>query len=247
MNAMVISLIKKAARLVGAEVHRYNPTTSDSARMRRIFDYQEIDLILDVGANTGQYACFVRKIGYQGRIVSFEPQTEAYGKLVEARRNDRLWEIAPQTAIGDRNGQVTINLSKNSVSSSILPMLNSHRSLEPESVYASQETVEIRTLDTIAAKYLAGVHSVYLKIDVQGYEKNVLLGATSILPKIKGIQIEMSLLPLYDGELLFKDMIVYMEHLGYDLYALIPGFTDNNTGRLLQVDGVFFRKSESNP
>jgi FkbM family methyltransferase len=242
MNAMIKTLIKKAARLVGVEVHRFNPTSSDSARMLRIFYHQGIDLILDIGANTGQYARFVREIGYQGRIVSFEPQSEAYAKLVEARRNDLLWEIAPQVAIGDRDGQVTINLSKNSVSSSILPMLDSHRSLEPESVYANQETVDIRTLDTIAEKYLAGMQSVYLKIDVQGYEKNVLLGATRILPKIKGIQMELSLLPLYDGELLFKDMIVYMEHLGFELYALIPGFTDNDTGRLLQVDGVFFRK-----
>lgn len=237
------ALLKKTLRKIGLEVQRFLPECSDAARMQRILQYQEIDLVLDVGANVGQYGRYLREIGYTGKIISFEPLSSAYEQLTAVSRKVPLWEIAPCAAIGNRDGEITINISKNSVSSSTLPMLALHRSVAPEAEYCASETVKIFKLDTIASAYIdKNSHSMYLKIDVQGQEMHVLEGASQILRSVKGIQLELSLVPLYEGETLFRDMLDYLGKLGYELYAVIPGFTDMKSGRLLQLDGIFFRK-----
>jgi FkbM family methyltransferase len=235
-------LLKKAFRKCGVEVRKYSPDTSEAARIQRLLTFHNIDLVLDVGANVGQYAKYLREIGYAGKIVSFEPLSSAYSQLVAASRKDPLWEIAPRAAIGDRNGEIKINISKNSFSSSVLPMLDSHLSSAPESAYIATEKVKLCKLDTVAPIYIGDTpHSVYLKIDVQGFELKVLEGAVRILPKILGIQLELSLIPLYDGGILFSEMIDKMEQAGYELHAVIPGFTDVKSGRMLQMDGIFIK------
>src|SRR5208337_3648960 len=83
---------------------------------------------------------------------------------------------------------------------------------------------------------------IFLKLDVQGFEYKVLQGAEQFLAHVAGIQIELSLVPLYDGEHLFHPMLHDLEERGYDLWSLIPGFVDPETGRLLQLDTIFFRK-----
>ncbi len=234
--------IKKLIRSFGYEVRKYTPDRSDEARLGRFLQYHNINLVFDVGGNVGQYATSLRRMGYQGRIVSFEPLERAHALLVSSSRNDDLWTIAPRAAIGDRDGQISINVAKNSVSSSVLPMLDTHKNHAPDSVYFSVETVPIYKLDTIAPDYLGQEDaSVYLKIDVQGYESQVLAGASRILPRIKGIQLELSLVPLYEGERLFQEMLILLDKLGFELHAVIPGFTEMQSGRLLQMDGIFFR------
>jgi len=239
----VKDIIQSIARKCHFEVRKYSPESSDVARLQRIFSYHEIDLVFDVGANIGQYAKHLRQFGYSGRIVSFEPLSSAHAKLVAASNNDPLWEVAPRTAIGNRDGEISINISTNSVSSSVLPMLELHTKSAPESEYYASETVKLSRLDTAASIYLSqSAQSIYLKIDVQGLETQVLEGASQILPSVKGIQLELSLVPLYEGEPLFRDMLDNMNKLGYELFAVIPGFTDMKSGRLLQLDGIFFKK-----
>lgn len=222
---------------------RYEARSSEAAQMRLLLNYHKIDLVLDVGANIGQFATFLRDIGYSGKIVSFEPLSSAYSQLKKATAKDVLWELAPRTAIGDADSEITINLSKNSQSSSVLKMLDLHLQAAPEAVYVDTEVVKLSKLDTVAQDYIGtNTRSIFLKIDVQGFERQVLEGASQILQKIKGIQIELSLVPLYEGQLLFRETIDKMDRLGYELQALIPNFADPQTGRLLQLDGVFFRK-----
>ena len=240
---MLKKVIKKLARKLGFEVRRYKPATSEVARMQQLFAYHNIDLVLDVGANIGQYARFLREFGYSGKIVSFEPLSSAYSQLKTASSKDSLWEVAPRTAIGNENNEITINISANSYSSSVLDVLDSHVNAAPDSAYIGSETVKLSRLDTIAQEYIKkDATSIFLKIDVQGFEKQVIEGATQILPQIQGIQVELSLVPLYQGQLLFKEMLDFLEELGYELHAVIPGFTDPKTGRLLQMDGIFFKK-----
>ncbi|MCU0536473.1 MAG: FkbM family methyltransferase [Hydrococcus sp. Prado102] len=211
--------------------------------MQRIFAYHKIDLVLDVGANIGQYVNLLRESGYSGRIVSFEPLSSAHSKLQALSSKDPLWEIAPRTAIGDKDGEIAINISQRSASSSILPMLESHIKVAPDSTYCGSETVKLSQLNTIAKNFIKNdTKSIFLKIDVQGFEKQVIEGATQILPLVKGIQLELSLVPLYKDQALFEEMLEQMKKLGYDLYALSPGLVDPETGRLLQMDGIFFKR-----
>jgi FkbM family methyltransferase len=195
---MFKKIIKKLSRSLGIDLKRYNVQTSEAARMQQLLDYHKIDLVLDVGANVGQYAKSLRDLGYSGRIVSFEPLSSAYSQLKTASKKDLLWEIAPQTAIGNQEGEIIINIAGNSYSSSALPMLDAHLESAPESAYSGSETVKLSRLDTLAKDYIKSeTKSIFLKIDVQGLEKQVLEGATAILPLVKGIKLELSLVPLY--------------------------------------------------
>ena len=239
---MLKKTIKKLARSLGVDLKRYNVQTSEAAKMQRLLAYHNIDLVFDVGANIGQYAKLLRELGYSGRIVSFEPLSSAYSQLKAVSKKEPLWEIAPQTAIGNQEGEIVINIAGNSYSSSALPMLDAHLESAPESAYSGSETVKLSRLDTIAKDYIKSeTKSIFLKIDVQGLEKQVIEGATAILPLVKGIKLELSLVPLYEGQVLFKEMIDIVEKLGYELYGIEPGFTAEKTGRMLQMDGIFFK------
>ncbi len=237
-----LEIINKLARKLGIELRKYTPSHSKVARMKQLFTYHKIDLVLDVGANVGQYAEFLRGFGYSGRIVSFEPLSSAYSQLKALSNKDPMWEVAPRTAIGNEDGEITINISANSYSSSVLDMLESHSGVRSDSAYCGSEKVALSRLDTIAQKYIKNdTNSIFLKVDVQGFERQVLEGATQILPQMNGIQLELSLVPLYKDQSLFKEMLKLMEQLGYELHAVIPAFTDLKTGRLLQMDGIFFK------
>ena len=152
-----------------------------------------------------------------------------------------MWEAYPRCALGDHNGEVEINIAGNSESSSMLPMLESHRSAAPESAYVGKQIVPIKTLDAVAGQYLKDARAPFLKIDTQGYEWQVLDGARDTLPHLKGILVELSLLPLYDGQHLWREVIDRLEAEGFTLWAFKPEFSDQSQGRTLQVDGVFYR------
>lgn len=227
---------------LGLEVRRLKNVSSAAQLVSSLRKF-DIDLVLDVGANKGQFALDIRQYGYAGRIVSFEPLSQAHGQLLRSSAGDPMWDAYPRCALGDHNGEVEINIAGNSESSSILPMLESHRSAAPESAYQGKEIVPINTLDAVAGQYLKDARAPFLKIDTQGFEWHVLDGAHDILPHIKGILVELSLVPLYDGQHLWRDVIDRLETAGFTLWAFQPVFSDRSQGRSLQVDGIFYRTS----
>lgn len=207
----------------------------------KLLKYYNINKIFDVGANTGQYAETVFNNGYNGKIVSFEPLTEAYNTLLRKKNKYKQWKIAERCAIGEEDKEIFINVSKNLVSSSILPMVDSHLKHAPDSQYIDKETVQMFKLDTICPKYIENDDILFLKLDVQGYEKFVLMGSEKLLNSLKGIQLECSLVPLYEGEMLFIETIKNIESKGFTLCEIIPGISDTSSGRLLQADCIFFK------
>lgn len=228
------------AKRFGFDIVRYEPKSHPLARRKQLLDSYNVDLVLDVGANTGQYATELREIGYRGRIVSFEPLSSAYRVLSEMSAGDMLWDTYNH-ALGDEEGDATINIAGNSWSSSLLDMLPAHVESEPESKYIGEEEIHIKTLDSVYPAIVKDAQQVYLKIDTQGFEEHVINGAKVSLKSIGTVQLEMSLTPLYASELLFDEMYQKLADEGYELVALEPGFTDEKTGRLMQVDGIFHR------
>lgn len=240
---MVIDVLKGIARSCGVELRRFAPASSFVAQQRMMYAAHQIDLVFDVGANVGQFGVELRRqIGFRGRIVSFEPTSRAHGQLCRAAQGDPLWEVAPRTAIGAEEGLVTINIASNSVSSSVLPMLQSHQQAAPESRYADSEVVPVKPLDSVASSYLEGRARALLKIDTQGFEWQVLQGASETLNRVVGVQLELSLIPLYEGQKLMDELVDELRARGFDLWAISPVFADPRTGRLLQVDAAFFRR-----
>jgi len=143
-------------------------------------------------------------------------------------------------ALGNFDGRIEINVSGNSQSSSILEMNETHLNTAPASKYIGKEIVEIRTLNSLFKELNISDRPVYMKIDTQGFEKNVLLGANSFLNSIKAVQLEMSVQPLYQGEELYYQLSDYLYQGGFRLVKIVRGLTKSD-GELLQFDGVFMR------
>ena len=137
---------------------------------------------------------------------------------------------------------MVLNVAGNSLSSSLLPMLPAHERAAETSRYAATESVRLARLDRIGREYLSGINRPFLKIDTQGYEDRVLAGATGILASFVGIELELSLVPLYEGQLLYDAMIDRLRGLGFELFGVFPGYVAETTGRTLQFDGVFVRR-----
>jgi FkbM family methyltransferase len=237
MLATLKSHMWSAAHAMGYDIHR---THED--RATALFSQLGIDLLLDVGANKGQYARALRISGYKGDILSFEPLRAAHTRLLALAGNDPNWTIADRMAVGDRSCEVEINVAGNSASSSILPMLDAHLAAAPHSRYIAKEMVPLRRLDDVLESKVDG-RKIFLKLDVQGFEGCVLNGAEQILAKALALQIEMSLVPLYQGELLMPEMCQLLRGKGFEVWDLQPGLRDLATGRLLQVDAVFTKQT----
>jgi FkbM family methyltransferase len=202
---------------------------------------QAIETVLDVGANVGQFGADLRRAKYTGAIVSVEPLGDAYRQLARRAAADPLW-TAERAAVSDEPGTLTMNVSANSVSSSVLPMRGEHTSAAPDARYVATEEVPATTVDALVATHGLDPATTLLKIDVQGYEKAVLDGAAQTLPKLAAVRTEMSLTPLYEGQTLMPEMIVFLDAQGFDLWLVERGFTDPRTRRVLQMDGIFFRR-----
>lgn len=233
--------LRRIFQVVGLDLHRYRPEASDSGQLVTMLSRHNVDIVFDVGANTGQFATTLRRAGYTGRLVSFEPLSSAHAELLEASRGDKQWDIAPRVAIGDNEGEIEIHIAGNSVSSSALEMLESHAKAAPDSAFVGTERVPLTRLDTVAGTYLGADAVSFLKIDTQGYEDRVLDGATALLQEAKGLQLELSLVPLYEGQQLFDVLVERLRTMGFSIWAIWPGFFDPHNGRMLQVDATFFR------
>lgn len=222
---------------MGFQIKRY-PSEDVKNRMTAI-SYHNITHILDVGANSGQYAMGLREFGYLGKISSFEPQKTAFEQLKSKSTNDKDWDIYP-FGLGQKDEVVTINVTQNSFSSSILPMTELHSSNAEKTDIIYTEEIQIKKLDTLTPQLVTPFEKTLLKIDTQGFEKDVLLGALESLPKFTLLQVEMSLFHLYAGETLFYDMIHFLHQHDFRLYALEgDNLSNKKTGQLLQIDGIF--------
>ncbi len=120
-------------------------------------------------------------------------------------------------------------------------MLDLHTGAAPTSATVRTEQVPLVRLDDAAAPYCQPHDRLFLKIDTQGYEWQVLQGAPHLLSLAIGVQLELSLVPLYQDQMLMPTLMEFLTARGFQLWGLTPGFTDPRTGQMLQVDGVFFR------
>lgn len=235
------TFVRRQFHRAGYDLHRLIPEMNPVFQLQQGLERFGIDLVIDVGANEGQFGRDIRSMGYRGRIASFEPLTAAHAQLLRAAHGDTAWSVHPRCAVGDRDDSVTINVARNSVSSSLLPMTDAHESAARNSAYIGAEQVPLVRLDSVAADYLDGASAPFLKIDTQGFEWAVLDGAAKLLPRLRGVLCELSLVHLYEGQHLWLDVIHRLEGEGLRTWAVQPGFTDHRSGRTLQLDAMFFR------
>jgi FkbM family methyltransferase len=227
-------------RAPDASWNAWQERIADEAR-RRVLAKRNIGLMIDVGANTGGFGTSIRNSGYRGQIVSFEPQRDCLAELRANAQRLGPWHVVPK-AVGAETGTLEIHVAGNSLSSSLLPMLDSHTTAAPESRYVATEQVEVVRLDDALAEAGFGDRKdLYLKIDTQGYEWTVLQGAPATLDRAIVLEMELSFVPLYEGQKLFDELVAHVASKGFALHSMNEVFVDPATDRLLQVDGVFVR------
>ena len=229
--------IQKVLRIFGYDIVSFSPHTRIDVRMYWI-NKLGIDLLLDVGANEGQFVGWMRQRGYEGSIISFEPQSSAFSLCQKRWKNDANWH-GVHAALGEETGEVEMHIAGNSVSSSILPMLDSHVNALPQSAIVDKEQVKIMQLDQQISELGNNAKFIYLKIDTQGYEIPVLKGCSDHLQKVAFIELELSLVELYDGQELLPEVLTQVQEMGFTPVWLEQGFSDAESPRMLQVDGFF--------
>lgn len=182
--------------------------------LKQLLSQLKIDCVLDVGANRGQFASELRKIGYTGLIVSFEPIGSEYTVMQALFKNDDNWR-GFQIALGSKDESATIMIPNLTVMSSILQPIGPEKNLR-------EETFEIRRLDGLLPDLIEqlGVSNVFLKMDTQGYDLEVFKGADDCLETIAGLQSEISIRPLYKDMPHYTEVFEVYENAGFSLYNL---------------------------
>jgi len=236
----VRDLARRLLNRMGVDVVRYSPVPRHLERRAHLLRRFAPAVVLDVGANAGLYGSELRRIGYRGRIVSWEPLSSAYAPLAAMASRDGAWETV-HAALGAAPGRARLHVSANSWSSSLHPMLDVHLEAAPDSRYVASETVRVETLDDAWEGRVRAKGGAWLKIDTQGHERDVLVGAEASLPRIDTVELEMSPVGLYEGEARFTEMFDWLVARGFACVHLQPGLYHPGDERLLSLDGCFHR------
>jgi FkbM family methyltransferase len=211
-----------------------------SPRARRSVLLTDIDVLVDVGANAGQFAEWIRRLGFRGRIVSFEPTRRAYSRLQENSARDGAWECH-RLALGERREEAEIHVAAEPVASSFLVPTPATVAAAPGMASSTTERVSVARLDEVWCELIGeGKDRCYLKVDVEGYELSVLGGAEKVLGAVRLLELELSLCPVYENGPLLVDVVKHLSDRGYSVVSLEPnqGLDD---GQIMMMDCIFRR------
>ncbi len=225
--------IKSIAHALGIEIGKYRQIIHPLSFLTHL----NIQTILDIGANEGQFAAEVRSWLPEAALYSFEPLTECYKKLVASRKSDHHFQ-AFQLALGQTAATIPMHKSSYTPSSSLKTMTTEHKEAFPHSARETIEKVEVERLDDVAKKINLR-DNLLIKMDVQGFEDQVILGGPETVRRAKVIFIEASFVELYSGQALFDDLYSTLKRLGFSYEGSINTKRHPKTGRILFEDAVF--------
>lgn len=199
-------------------------------------------LVIDGGANVGQFADAVRR-GFPGvDLRSFEPVQDVFSVL-----SQNVGEAEEVTlinkALGATTGQTQINVNKYRHASSVLDAKQGGAANFDKFRKERSETIEVVTLDD----YLDGesVEGYWLlKLDVQGYELQVLRGAKDSISNFEAVLVEVGIRPTYEGEATLSELMAVLSVSGHRLSAVLDVTRDDDQ-RIVQLDALFLRDDES--
>jgi FkbM family methyltransferase len=248
LSRRIKNLIKRPLNRFGWDVVRFETDTaglnpiawsvSDVADLKWMSIYN-INTILDIGANIGHFACFFHDVLPQANIYSFEPLKDAYAELqrnIKSSINIQAFNYG----LGNKNETLSMHKSSYSPSSSLLEMGELHKAAFPHTANHSTEPIEIRRLDEVVDEFTVK-DNLLIKIDVQGYEDQVIYGAENVIPRAKIIIIETTFMPLYVGQPLFDDIYTLLHDRGFDYMGSMDQVRDPCDGCILQADAIFIK------
>ncbi len=245
---MIGRFVKSGLRHFGYDITKYPLPDWYLLRagLSELFASLQINCVIDVGANYGQYGDFLRRIGYRGSIVSFEPVSTSFKVLSERSKDDNAWHVH-NLAVGSSNQMLDINVTNSSDFSSLLPVSSYGSSqFAKATTVARTEQVHVVRLDSMIDEITKGIKAarIYLKTDTQGYDLQVLEGASGCLQLILGLQSEIALKPIYEGMPDYLTSLARLNALGFSITSLIPVTRDESL-RVVEFDCLMVRDSHN--
>lgn len=238
---------RRLGKLTGLhlKLKRFTASASEPLRTAMLLREKGIDLVIDIGANTGQFAESLYDFDYAGQVLSFEPVSEAHQEISQRSQPYAKWTIAERMAIGEEDGEIEFNITDDTQFSSVLPIEDTFAAHNTKSSIVKKEMLPIHRLDTIISQYVPDWESrnILLKVDTQGYEQQVLNGAQAVLAKARGIKIEIPVYKIYQqAQLDFYGTLDLVREEGFQPYSFHIEGVDLPTGRVNTMDGLFFRE-----
>jgi FkbM family methyltransferase len=230
------SLARSLAQKVGLRLAPLRPDLVAFLASRKV------TTLFDVGANTGQFGESLRKKGYCGRIVSFEPIREAFEHLAAKAAQDALWTVH-NCALGQTAGVATINVSVASDFSSLLSQRHTAIEHAAHAANVRTECIAVERLDGFFAGFEG--ERCFLKIDAQGYESQVIAGADHAMRHLLGIQMELPVIHLYENVWTLSQAVDHMAGLGFVMCQVDPvSYHSLDRCAVIELDCIFRRRSE---
>lgn len=238
--ANLVKVAQAAAARFGIEVRRAGRTMTNHQQRSMLLDRLGVTLVLDAGANVGQYAgVHLRQwTAYTGRIASFEPVSASYIQCAQAAQTDPLWDTYPY-GLSDASATVPILVpeGQSDLSSLHPPTKFGSRLLESHAIRTEQ--VEVRRLDDVIDQIARPDDVLALKLDVQGHEAAVLRGSTRTLERVVLVECELPLVAVYQDQATFEEMMAAFSNDGFMPVGLSANCVDPTTGFAVDAD-VFF-------
>lgn len=235
------NFIQRWMRRLGYSVVPLSSPTSHEGHLKRLLQELDIDCVIDVGAHAGEFGALLRSIGYRGEIISFEPSATIFPTLREQCKKDALWRAYPE-ALGAESAQAQLRVFESSFFSSFLvPSEYGEREFSGE--ITGSAPVSVRTLDSLLSEELSNISQdrrIFLKIDTQGWDMEVLEGSQATLTQVRALQVEASVRPIYEGAPGWKETIARLDREGYKLSGLFPVVVDKDL-RLVEFDCIAVR------
>jgi FkbM family methyltransferase len=224
--------LARAARRYGLDVRE----ASKSPNLVDFINDRKINVVLDVGANAGQFGQKLRGFGYRGAIVSYEPVSSAFKHLEQVAGADKKW-TAHNFAIGAEHGQLKIHISANSKFTSALSLKDNAQEFHSAIVADRVESVPVWTLDQVATEYDGNI---LIKIDTQGFERQVIDGGCKTLARSKGVLMEVPIIALYNNSWRLSEAIEYMDGIGFVPTQIDPvNYHPVDRQALVEIDCLF--------
>jgi len=237
MSKFAFDRVKHAAQKLGVAISYYPPPGSYERHLRDFIAEAGINVVLDIGAYTGDWARELRKIGYSGRIISFEPVSASYERLCAAMHEDPEWSGEPFGLSNENRIAQIHTYSKGDFNSLLNLREDAEQAYSLDHSCRSETSITLKRLDAVLPQLLEGIKSpqVFMKMDTQGHDISVMEGASGVLGTIRGIQSELPAVEIYDGMVSMPEALSYFASRGF-----VPtGFYPVNTFRDLQITPEF--------
>jgi FkbM family methyltransferase len=240
----LMEVLHRMIQTIGVDINRHPARDSFQAHLMRLFRQQEINCVLDVGANSGQYAQILRGWGYRGDIVSFEPVPEVFAALKKAMAGDARWRGYPW-ALGEADDELEIHVARGDARASSFLTFNEEgpERWGDDHRVARLARVAVRRLDGVLDEVTSHIPSrrLYLKLDTQGFDLRVVAGAGARMAEMLALQTEISQQHYYEGMVQFGEALDRFRNLGYSITGMYPIARKLDGLQIIEFDCVMVR------